>query len=235
MSGKLLLVDDDRFVLNPLARLLGLYGYHCTLAVTGAEALRLLDTDETFDLMILDIGLPDIDGMTVCRRVRAKHNLPVMMLTARDSSSDKIIGLEVGADDYVTKPFEPQEILARVRAHIRRAHEYDAAYTVDKKIVLDQIVVDLDLHDAVVDGSPVHLTGREFELLHLLARNRDRALSSDHIFEKIWGYHPELGVKALHVCVRRLRCKIEADPNQPRYLHTIRNFGYRLSGTAEDK
>ena len=229
MSGKLLLVDDDRLVLNPLSRLLGLHGYQCTTAVTGAEALRLLDTEEVFDLLILDIGLPDMDGVTVCRRVRAKHSLPIMMLTARDSSSDKIVGLEVGADDYVTKPFEPQEILARVRAHLRRTREYDAGPSAEHKIVLGRVVVDHDLHDAVVDGVPVHLTAREFDLLYLLARNRDRALSRDRIFEEIWGYDAELGAKALAVCVRRLRCKIEADPDNPVYLHTVRGYGYKLS------
>src|SRR5579871_1326982 len=228
MSGKLLLVDDDRFVLNPLARLLGLHGYHCTMAVTGAEALRALETD-AFDLLLLDIGLPDMDGISVCRRVRAKYNLPIMMLTARDTSSDKIIGLEVGADDYITKPYEPHEILARVRAHLRRSREYDADSTVNNKIKIGSLVLDLDLHDAVIDGQPAHLTTREFELLHLLARNRDRALARDWIFEEVWGYDAELGVKALAVCMRRLRCKIEADPDRPRYLHTVRGYGYKLT------
>jgi DNA-binding response OmpR family regulator len=233
MSGKLLLVDDDRFVLNPLSRLLGLHGYHCTPAVTGAEALRLLDTGEIFHLLILDIGLPDIDGVTLCRRIRSTHALPIIMLTARDASSDKIIGLEVGADDYVTKPFDPQEILARVRAHLRRTNEYAGGPAAEKKIVLGDIVIDLDLHDAIVNGAPAHLTTREFELLALLARNRDRALSRDRIFEEVWGYDAELGVKSLHVCIRRLRCKIEADPDHPRYLHTLRGFGYKLAAEAD--
>jgi DNA-binding response OmpR family regulator len=231
MSGKLLLVDDDRFVLNPLARLLGLHGYHCTLAVTGKDALRILDA-EAFDLMLLDIGLPDMDGISVCRRARTRHRLPILMLTARDASADKIIGLEVGADDYITKPYEPHEILARVRAHLRRSREYDAAAPADNKITIGDLVLDLDLHDAVANGAPVHLTSREFELLHLMARNRDRALSRDWIFEEVWGYDAELGVKALAVCVRRLRCKIEADPDHPRYLHTVRGYGYKLSDEA---
>ncbi len=230
MSGKLLLVDDDRFVLNPLARLLGMNGYHCTLAVTGSEALRMLDS-EPFDLMLLDIGLPDMDGISVCRRARVKHKLPILMLTARDASSDKIIGLEVGADDYITKPYEPHEILARVRAHLRRSREYDADSPANNKILIGDLVIDLDLHDAVVVGRPAHLTTREFELLHLLARNRDRALARDWIFEEIWGYDAELGVKALAVCMRRLRCKIESDPDHPRYLHTVRGYGYKLTNS----
>ena len=228
MTGKLLLVDDDRFVLNPLARLFGLNGFQCTTAVTGTDALRLLDT-ENFDLLILDIGLPDMDGITLCRRVRAKHTMPIMMLTARDASSDKIVGLEVGADDYITKPFDAHEILARVRAHLRRSKEYSAAATSEQFIELGNMVVDPDLRDAVMDGTPAHLTTREFEVLYLLARNRDRAISSDAIFEQVWGYDAELGIKALTVCVRRLRCKIEPEPNNPRYLRTVRGFGYKLS------
>lgn len=231
MGGKLLLVDDDRFVLTPLARLLSLHGYHCTQAVTGMEALRLLDS-ESFDMVLLDIGLPDIDGLSVCRRARAKHTMPIMMLTARDSSSDKIIGLEVGADDYITKPFEPDEILARVRAHLRRTQEYHAPVAEQKQIRVGELIVDLDLHDAIVRGKPVGLTAREFELLHLLARQRNRALERDWIFEQVWGYDAELGIKALAVCVRRVRCKIEDDPENPRYLHTVRGYGYKLMDSA---
>lgn len=227
MAGKLLLVDDDRFVLNPLSRFLSLQGYHCTLAVTGEEALRALEKEE-FDLMLLDIGLPDMDGVSVCRRARVKHTLPIIMLTARDASSDKIIGLEVGADDYVTKPYEPHEILARVRAHMRRNQEYNAPSTAENRISVGKLIIDLDIHDALVDGKPVHLTAREFELLHLLARNRGRALARDWIFEQVWGYDADLGVKALAVCARRVRCKIEADPDNPTYFHTVRGFGYKL-------
>ena len=233
MGGKLLLVDDDRFVLTPLARLLGLHGYHCTQAVTGAEALRLLDT-EPFDMLLLDIGLPDIDGLSVCRRARARHNMPIMMLTARDASSDKIIGLEVGADDYITKPFEPDEILARVRAHLRRSREYDSAPANQNLIKIGALTVDLDIHDAIVNGKPAGLTAREFDLLHLLARQRNRALERDWIFEQVWGYDAELGIKALAVCVRRVRCKIEADPENPRYLHTVRGCGYKLMDGASE-
>ncbi|WP_309698036.1 response regulator transcription factor [Armatimonas sp.] len=227
MSGKLLLVDDDRYVLNPLARLLGINGYHCTLAVTGHEALRLLATEE-FDLMLLDIGLPDMDGLTVCRRARAKHNLPILMLTARDASSEKILGLEVGADDYITKPFEPQEILARIRAQLRRFQEYGQPLEAENKVVLGSLIVDLDLRDALVEGRRAQLTAREFELLVLLARSPGRALARDWIFEEVWGCDAELGVKVLAVCVRRIRCKIEANPDEPRYLQTVRGFGYKL-------
>lgn len=232
MAGKLLLVDDDRFILNPLSRLLGLQGYQCTLAVTGEEALILLDS-ENFDLMLLDIGLPDIDGVSLCRRIRTKHNLPIIMLTARDTSSDKIIGLEVGADDYITKPFEPQEIVARVRSHLRRINEYCRPVQASEKIDLGDLVIDVGAHDAYLNGKPVGLTAKEFELLHLMARNHGRALERDWLFEQVWGYDAELGVKALAVCIRRLRCKIEQFPDNPKFLHTIRGFGYKLAANEE--
>jgi DNA-binding response OmpR family regulator len=228
MSAKLLLVDDDRYVLNPLSRLLSQCGYHCTLAVTGAEALRLIESEE-FDLMLLDIGLPDMDGVTVCRRVRAKHTLPIVMVTARDSSNDKILGLEIGADDYITKPFEPGELVARIRAQLRRNQEYSSSPTVETKISVGDLALDLNLRDAIVNGKPANLTTREFELLHLLARNRDRALTRDWIFEEVWGYDAELGAKTLAVCIRRLRCKIEPDPENPRYILTMRGYGYELT------
>lgn len=228
MSGKLLLVDDDRYVLNPLSRLLGQHGYHCTLAVTGAEALRLIDAED-FDMMLLDIGLPDIDGVTVCRRVRAKHTLPIIMVTARDSTADSVIGLEIGADDYITKPFEPAEIVARVRAHLRRTQEYAVTCAARTTLTIGDLALDIDMRDAVVAGSPARLTAREFELLHLMARNPGRALSRDWMFEEVWGYDAELGVKTLAVCIRRLRCKIEADPDNPRFLQTVRGYGYKLT------
>jgi two-component system response regulator VicR len=228
MSAKLLLVDDDRYVLNPLSRLLAQSGFHCTLAVTGTEALRLVDSGE-FDLMLLDIGLTDIDGVTVCRRVRAKHTLPIIMVTARDSSSDKILGLEIGADDYITKPFEPGELVARIRAQLRRTQEYSSTPAIDNRLTVGDLTLDINMRDAIVDGKQAHLTTREFELLYLLARNRNRALARDWIFEEVWGYDAELGVKALAVCIRRLRCKIEADPERPALLHTVRGYGYKLS------
>lgn len=229
MAGKILLVDDDRFILNPLARVLGLQGYHCTMAISAAEAWQALEK-EAFDLMLLDIGLPDMDGISLCRRVRSKHRLPIVLLTARDSVSDKIIGLEVGADDYITKPFDPQEVLARVRAHLRRSQEYSTAISPEaNQMKMDGLVIDFDAHEAYRDGKPTGLTAREFELLEVLAKNRGRALGRDWLFERIWGYDAELGVKTLVVYMRRLRCKIEPDPDNPQLLLTVRGFGYKFA------
>jgi DNA-binding response OmpR family regulator len=161
--------------------------------------------------------------------VRSRLRLPIIMLTGRDAVADKVVGLEVGADDYVTKPFDPPELLARVRAQLRRAQEYNEAAAGSDKIVVGHLVVDPGVRDAFFYDRPARLTQKEFELLHLLARHQGRALARDWLFEQVWGYDAELGVKTLAVYIRRLRCKIENDPDNPRYLLTVRGFGYKLA------
>jgi DNA-binding response OmpR family regulator len=227
MNAKILLVDDDRAILRSLERLLGAQGYHVTSTVSAEEAWLILN-GEPIDLMILDLSLPGQDGLTFCRRVRSRWQFPVLMVTARGESGDKVVGLELGADDYLVKPFEPRELLARVRAQLRRAGEYNAAEARPNVISLGSLVIDADRRDAFVQGRPAGLTDREFELLHLLARNRDKAMNKDYLFETIWGYDAELATKALAVYVRRLRQKIEADADNPRHLLTVRGFGYKL-------
>ena len=229
---RLLLVDDDRFILRMLQELLSGEGYFCASAINATEALRALE-GEPFDLILLDVGLPDQDGLTLCRHIRAQHRMPILLLTARSESVDKVVGLEVGADDYVTKPFDPRELVARVRAQLRRSAEYNAQPERDNRIDLGALVVDVDNRDALREGTRVRLTEREFELLHFLARHRDRALASEWIFENVWGYGAELGLKTLTVHIQRLRQKIEADPHQPQILLTVRGFGYKLQSRAE--
>ncbi len=159
--------------------------------------------------------------------------MPILFLTARDDNADKVVGLEVGADDYLTKPFEPRELVARIRAQLRRAMEYSQPPEMQNQIRLGALVVDIDRRDAVCNGEPAHLTEREFELLYLLARHRDKALATDWIFENVWGYDAEMGVKTLAVYVRRLRRKIEADPDHPCFLLTVRGFGYKLTAGTD--
>jgi two-component system, OmpR family, response regulator VicR len=226
MAGKLLLVDDDRPFLHSLTRLLVRENYHVTALVSLDEARHALET-ATFDLMLLDVNLPVGDGISFCRQVRAHYRLPIVLVTARASAADKVVGLEVGADDYITKPFDPIELLARIRAHLRRAREYPRAAE-SRQIHLGPLVVDPDARDARRDGCPVGLTQKEFELLYLLARHRNKALASRWIFEQVWGYDADLGAKTLAVYVRRLRRKIESDPDRPRFLITVRGFGYQL-------
>lgn len=229
---RLLLVDDDRFILRAVEKLLAAEGYYCRTAVNAQEARREL-SGEPFDMILLDIGLPDQDGFALCRQIRTRHRMPILLLTARDDNADKVIGLEVGADDYLTKPFAPRELVARVRAQLRRATEYNRPLEQENRIAVGDLVVDVDKRDAFTGGHAAHLTEREFELLHLLAKNRDKALATDWIFESVWGYDAELGLKTLAVYIRRVRRKIEADPDNPRFLLTVRGYGYKLTNGEE--
>jgi two-component system response regulator VicR len=225
---RLLLIDDDRFLLRALENLLSAEGYFCQTAVTAEEA-RIALRGEPFDMVILDVGLPDQDGISLCRQIRTCHRMPILMLSARGDNADKVVGLEVGADDYLTKPFTPRELIARVRAQLRRSLEYSQPSEANNQIAVGSLLIDVDSRDAVCSGRPAHLTEREFELVHFLARHRNRALATEWIFENVWGYGAELGVKTLAVFIRRLRCKIEADPDNPRFLQTVRGYGYKLT------
>ncbi|MCC2667909.1 MAG: Response regulator consisting of a CheY-like receiver domain and a winged-helix DNA-binding domain [Armatimonadetes bacterium] len=229
---RLLLVDDDRLLLRSLEKLFAAEQYYCRSAHTAAEALSILATEgeNAFDLLVLDVGLPDMDGLTACRRVRAHHRLPILMLTARSEITDRVAGLEVGADDYLPKPFDPRELLARVRAQLRRGSEYTQPPEEHEQIPIGGLLLDVGAHVVSRGAEEIPLTSREFELLHLLARHRGKALATNWIFEQLWGYDAELGVKTLTVCVRRLRQKIEVDPARPELLLTVRGFGYKLAG-----
>ena len=230
---RLLLVDDDRFVLRALERLLGGEGFYCATAVNAEQARQALSGDP-YDLILLDVGLPDTDGFSFCRQIRAQFRLPVILLTARQESAEKVVGLEVGADDYVTKPFDPRELVARVRAHIRRASEYNEPRARSARVGLGHVEVDLDARCVYRDDAPVPLTEREFELLDFLLRHRGRALASEWIFESVWGSDAAWGLKTLTVHVQRLRRKIELDPRAPALIVTVRGFGYRLASPASD-
>ena len=230
MPGKILLVEDDRAVAQSLVRLLSREDYYIAVRESGEEALALLQTDPTYDLAMLDVGLPGQDGYACCRALRASGwRQPILMLTGRAASADRVRGLEVGADDYIVKPFEPAELLARLRSHLRRARDYSAPVAQSQQIVLGPALrVDLRARDAVVRDVPAHLTDREYELLLLLARRPGEALDKMWLFQEIWGCAPELGIKVLAVYIRRLRQKIEDNPDEPRYIQTARGFGYKL-------
>jgi DNA-binding response OmpR family regulator len=226
MPSRILIVDDDRAILAALQRLLEREGYQVQSAVSAEEAMALLER-QPVELALLDITLPGQDGLTLCRQIRGEWRFPVIMLTGRGSTVDKIVGLEMGADDYVTKPFDPGELLARVRAQLRRSHDYAEAEE-NAPIQVGSLQVDPSRRLAAIDGRTLTLTEREFELLHTLARNRGRPLHRDQLFESVWGYDSELAGNLLAVYVRRLRRKIERDPEAPEYLHTVRGYGYKL-------
>jgi DNA-binding response OmpR family regulator len=230
MPGKILLVEDDHAIAHSVRRLLAREGYFVAARESSEGALALLQDDPEYDLAILDIGLPGQDGFACCRALRASGwRAPVLMLTARTSLADRVQGLEAGADDYIAKPVDPTELLARVRAHLRRSRDYSTPEETSHTIPIGpELSLDLDSRDALVRGELAHLTDREFELLLLLARRPSESLSKEWLFQEIWGCAPETGIKVLAVYMRRLRQKVEANPDEPRYLQTVRGHGYRL-------
>lgn len=227
--ARLLLVDDDRFLLRGIEKLLTAEGYYCETAVNAHDVRRTLQQSGPFDLIVLDVGLPDEDGFTLCRQIRAGHHMPILFLTARDDSADKVVGLELGADDYLTKPFQPRELVARIRANLRRMAEYSAPPEKDRRIQIDTLAIDPDRRDVFRAETPLGLTDREFELLYFMGRHLNKALATDLIFQNVWGFDAVSGTKTLAVTVRRIRLKIEADPEHPLYLQTVRGFGYKLT------
>ncbi|MGI4789267.1 MAG: response regulator transcription factor [Janthinobacterium lividum] len=227
-----MIVEDDRAIVQSLLRLLSRDGYYLHAVLSGEEAVAHLAEDPSYDLVLLDVALPGMDGFACCRRLRQQGwRKPVLMLTGRSGRADKIAGLNVGADDYITKPFDPSELLARVQAHLRRSREYDVPDETASEIVIGpNRVLDLRSRDAMIEGSPAHLTDREYEVLLLLARQRGTALDKTWLFQQVWGNAPEEGIKALAVYIRRLRRKVEADEDNPTCILTIRGFGYKLAG-----
>jgi DNA-binding response OmpR family regulator len=227
MNASILVVDDDRFLSEAIRKLLDANGYAVRLAGSAEEALEAIGS-ATPDLLVLDLGLPDQDGVSLCRRLRLEHRFPILMLTSRNTAMDKVVGLEVGADDYLTKPFDHHELVARVRAQLRRASEYGKVAEERGSIIeAGGLQVDETSRTASVNGRQLELTELEFKLLSYLAHNKGRALGREALFETIWGYELEFNSNSLEVMVYRLRQKIEKDGG-PKVIHTLRGFGYKL-------
>ena len=224
MSHRVLLVDDDLFLLENIARLLRAEGLDVRTAGDGAEAKRAVEEFRP-ELAVLDVGLPDTDGMTLCRELRREWRFPIVMLTALGESGEKIQGLESGADDYLTKPFDPGELVARVRAQLRRSTEYASPGGV---ISVGELVVDPPGREASVGGRSLELTNKEFALLAHLAQNVGKVVSREELFSRSWGFDISFGSNSLDVYIYRLRRKIETSADRPRYLHTIKGYGYKL-------
>jgi two-component system, OmpR family, response regulator len=227
---KVLVVEDDRNLLDTLEYNLRNEGYDVLVADDGAEALDMARRERP-DLIILDIMLPTMSGLEVCRILRMETTAPILMLTARAEETDKIVGLEIGADDYVTKPFSLKELLARVRAMLRRTRMVRAQPSSEAaKLRVGDIEIDMARHRASKGTATLELTPKEFDLLAFLARNRDIVFSRDQLLEKVWGYEYTGDTRTVDVHVRWLRLKIEVDPHNPRRLITIRGTGYKLEG-----
>jgi two-component system alkaline phosphatase synthesis response regulator PhoP len=202
-------------------------GFTVTTAGTVAEALGEVNR-RPCDLILLDIVLPDGDGFTACRRIRERHRMPIVFLSTKRQLEDRVMGLETGADDYIVKPFEPREMIARVRAHLRRAQQLN--HDDGKSLIqVGRLVIDASVQDALIDGNGVGLTQKEFQLLHLLASRAGKAVSRDFLIEQLWAEDELASDKNVAVYIRRIRQKIERDPDQPEILLTVRGFGYRVA------
>jgi DNA-binding response OmpR family regulator len=221
-----LVVDDERTIADVLTRYLAREGYRPVVAHDGAEALEVAERERP-DLVVLDVMMPRLDGLQVMALVRQRRSVPVILLTARGEEPDRIAGLNLGADDYVAKPFSPAELVARVGAVLRRAAEHGAAAD-DELLRFGDVEVDAAARTVTVAGRPVELTAKELDLLVFLARSPGRAFSRDELMQAVWRYPYYANTATLTVHVRRLRGKIERDPLAPRHLVTVWGVGYRL-------
>ena len=225
--AKILVVDDEASIVTMLAYNLKKEGYDVVTAEDGEVALEKFESENP-DLLLLDIMMPKMDGYEVCRKIREKSNVPIIMLTARADEVDKVVGLEMGADDYVTKPFGNRELIARVKANLRRSDS--APVSNNEKDGNNQVYgdlnIDFDRYEVTKRGEVINLTLREFELLTFLATQTPTILTRENLLEKVWGYEYFGDVRAVDVTIRRLREKIEDDPSKPKYIVTKRGVGY---------
>jgi DNA-binding response OmpR family regulator len=218
-----LVVDDEPPVRDIVSQYLTRDGFRVVATGDGRAVMDMVE-QESPDLIVLDVMLPGMSGLELCRAIRARRAIPVILLTARGEETDRIVGLEIGADDYVTKPFSPRELVARVRAVLRRSVDGAAP----DLLVLGELEIDVPAREVRISGRDVRLAAREFDLLAFLARNPRRVFTRDQIMQSVWGYTAAIDTGTLSVHVRRLREKIEDDPHAPRRLETVWNVGYRL-------
>ena len=223
---RILIIEDEGSYREALAFMLSKEGFDTITAADGARGLAEYDRNGA-DLVLLDLMLPGMPGTEVCRRLRTRGNVAIIMVSARDSEMDKVVGLEIGADDYVTKPFSHRELLARIRAILRRRHD---SMLIPDVVEADGVRIDIERHQVDVDGQEVRLALREFELLELLLRNAGRVMTRGQIIDRIWGSDYVGDTKTLDVHVKRLRNKIERDPSSPSRVITVRGLGYKFQG-----
>ncbi|HAC1390437.1 DNA-binding response regulator [Listeria monocytogenes] len=233
---KILVVDDEKPIMDIVKFNLNKEGFDVYCAYDGDEALELVEEVQP-DLILLDIMLPGRDGIEVCREVRKKYDMPIIMVTAKDSEIDKVIGLELGADDYVTKPFSNRELIARVKANLRRHSQVSsnaAEEEENSELEIGSLIIHPDAYVASKRGETIELTHREFELLHYLAKHMGQVMTREHLLQTVWGYDYFGDVRTVDVTVRRLREKIEDNPSHPAWLVTRRGVGYYLRNPEQE-
>lgn len=222
---RVLVVEDEESYSDALAYMLRKEGYEVAIAANGNDALTEFDRNGA-DIVLLDLMMPGLSGTEVCRQLRARGSVPIIMVTARDTEIDKVVGLELGADDYVTKPFSHRELVARIRAVLRRGQDVDLITDV---VEAGGVRMDVERHETSVRGIPVQLALKEFELLELLLRNSGRVLTRGQLIDRVWGPDYVGDTKTLDVHVKRLRAKLEQDPANPVLLVTVRGLGYKFN------
>ena len=229
MGNKILVVDDEKLIVKGIRFSLEQDGMEVTAAYDGEEALALAKSGE-FDLILLDIMLPKLTGFEVCQQVREFSDVPIIMLTAKGDDIDKIMGLEYGADDYVTKPFNILEVKARIKAIMRRMRKEEAKESFGKTLVSGDLKLDCEGRRVFIAGKEINLTAKEFDVLELLAKNPNKVYSRENLLNLVWGYEYPGDVRTVDVHIRRLREKIEAVPSDPKYVHTKWGIGYYFQG-----
>jgi two-component system, OmpR family, response regulator RegX3 len=232
-AARILFVEDEASISDPFSRALSREGFDPVVARTAREALALAERSE-FALVLLDLNLPDGDGRDVARELRRRGDTPILMLTARGTETDRIVGLEIGADDYVVKPFSGAEVIARIRAVLRRSKRSESDPSVPSEpLVIGGLVVDFGSRQATLDGAPVDLSRKEFDLLSELIRHAGRVVTREQLMDRVWDENWFGSTKTLDVHVRWLRQKLGDDPADPRYLHTVRGVGFRFTAPEE--
>jgi two-component system response regulator RegX3 len=224
--ARVLVVEDEESFSDALSYMLRKEGFEVSVAPTGTSALTQFDRTGA-DIVLLDLMLPEMSGTEVCRQLRQRSHVPIIMVTARDSEIDKVVGLEIGADDYVTKPYSPRELVARIRAVLRRQGT-EPVETATPTLAAGPVRMDVERHVVTVEGAAVQLPLKEFELLELLLRNAGRVLTRGQLIDRVWGADYVGDTKTLDVHVKRLRSKVEPEPSTPRYIVTVRGLGYKF-------
>ena len=225
----ILVVDDEKEIAELVRDYLEFENFNVICAYDGQQALELFQEHQP-DLAILDVMLPKLDGLEVCKNIRAKSSIPILMLSAKKSDVDKILGLGLGADDYITKPFSPKVLVARVKAHLRRYRQFSDLSKKGGRLTFNNLVIDLNAYSVYVNDKPVSLSSKEFEVLKFLATHPNRVFTREEIFHNVWGYNEYGDINTVTVHIRKIREKIEEDPSHPVYIQTVWGVGYKFTG-----